>query len=101
MIQTVPELAVRLVGKFAVRHWIFDLRPIGKEDIQPTIVVIIEHSNSAPHRLYQVLVRSGRVFVLEINFDELADIRKLHVCSGRGANQRADQTERNEPAASM
>ena len=67
MIEPVPELAVGLVGQFAVRHRIVDLSAVGEEDVQPSVVVVIEQRDAAAHGLHQVLIRGGGVFVLEVD----------------------------------
>src|SRR6266480_332623 len=48
IIEPVPEPAIGLVRKLAVRHRIVDLRAVGEEDVQPPIVVIVQRATPPP-----------------------------------------------------
>ena len=101
MIEPIPELAVGLVRQLVIRHGIVDLGAIREEDIEAAVVVVIEESYAAAHGFYQVLVRGGGAFVLEIDLDGLGNVGKLHVRRGCGAHQAEEQSACNNPAAYM
>src|SRR4029077_14389076 len=67
VIQTIPELAIGLIGGLTFGHGVIDLCAIDKENVQPSIVVVIQERDASAHGLDQVLVRSGRVFVFEVD----------------------------------
>ena len=98
VIEPVPELAVGLVGQFAIRHGIVDLGAVGEEDVQPSVVVVVEQSDAASHGLDQILVRGGGVFVLEVDPGGLGDVGELHVGRGCSAHQAANQ-DKDKPDA--
>src|SRR5882762_3417993 len=86
VIEPVRELPVGLVGELAVRHGIVDLCAIDKEDVEPSIVVVIQQCYAASHGLDQVLVRGRGVFVFEIDSRGLGDVRELHFGGGSSAH---------------
>src|SRR5262249_23942931 len=59
VVQTIPEFRIRFVRHLAVGHGIVNASAVDKEEVQPSIVVIVQQSDPAPHGLDQVLV-SGR-----------------------------------------
>ena len=99
-VQPVPESAVGLVGRFAVRHGIVDLRAVREEHVQTAVVVVVQQRHAAPHGLNQVLARGGGVLMLEVDARRLGDVGELHIRSGCGAHDEARVIHTAVPRAS-
>ena len=56
-IEPIPEGRVGLVGQLSLRHGIGEPCPIDKEDVELAIAIVIDQSNTARHRLDQILLR--------------------------------------------
>src|SRR5260221_257785 len=99
VIEPVPEPAIRLIRQFAIRHGIVDLRAVREEDIEPSIVVIVQEGYSSSHGFQQVLVGSYRAFVLEIDSAGLRDVGELHLGSDCCTHQAAERSVGHDLAA--
>src|SRR5581483_11479916 len=84
-VEPVPELWIGFVGQLAIRHGIVDFGAIGKEDVQPSVVVVIKKSDTSSHRLDQVLITGCRVLLLKLDFSSFGDISELHLLNWRGS----------------
>src|SRR5581483_5816599 len=78
-VEPVPELWIGFVGQLAIRHGIVDFGAIGKEDVQPSVVVVIKKSDTSSHRLDQVLITGCRVLLLKLDFSGFGDVSELHL----------------------
>jgi len=64
-VKAVPEARVGFVRRRAMRHGIENLRSIYKKQVEPAIVVVVEHGDSANHRFGQVLLAGAAGFLFE------------------------------------
>jgi len=101
MVEPVPELSIRLVGSLAIGHGVVNVCAIDEEDVEPAVVVVVQQRNAATHRLYQIFVRGGRIFVLEIDTSGWGDVIELHVGSGSGGYQKAQKGRKQDPTRTM
>ena len=65
-VETICEavgLAYVGLGRHRRRH----LRAVRKEEIEPAVIVVVQHRHAAAHRLDEVFLRRWRVFVREVD----------------------------------
>ena len=91
-VQAVPEPRVRLVGPLPRRLRVVDPRAVREEQIEPAVVVDVEHGHAAAHGLEQVLAGGGGVLVLEVERGGPGDVGELHAGSG-GSIARREQRQ--------
>ena len=78
MIEAIPKFGIPFVGSSAFGHWISKERTIRKEQIHPTVIVIIKDGHAATHRLEQILLRSRRSRMFEIDLAECSYVGERH-----------------------
>ena len=88
-IKTVPEARVGLVGRSTARHRVRDSRPIDEKQIEPPVIVVVEHGNAGAHRLRKIFLTgpAGRMF--ETNAGSCRDV--FEQWRGRLRRQRSSQ----------
>src|ERR1043165_5979796 len=74
MIETIPEARLGFVGPRAFRHRVLKSRAGGEEEVEPTVVVVVEECDPSAHRLRQVLLRGGRGRVAEVDAGLRGDV---------------------------
>src|SRR6185369_15401424 len=62
----VPEFRCRFVQALAIRLRIFESSAVDEKNVGPSVVVVIEDGDSAPHCLDQVLPGSWRIAEAEV-----------------------------------
>ena len=89
VIEAIPEVRVGLVGQFARRHRVVDLRAVGEEHVQAAVVVVVQQRHAAAHGLHQILVRRRGVAMCEVDAGRLRDVGESHLRSRRCAHEQA------------
>ncbi len=67
VIQAVPKAGIRLVRRGARRHGILELGSVYEKQVEPAVVVVVEHSDTAAHRLRQIFFTGAARFLFEAN----------------------------------
>ena len=66
-VEAVPETRIGFVRRRATWHRILNLRSIHEEQINATVVVVVEHGHAAAHGLGQILLAGAAGFLFESN----------------------------------
>ena len=99
VIQPVPERGIGLVRLSFRWHRVVDLRAVGEEDVEASVVVVVQQRYATAHRLDQVLVRRGGIPVREGNPRCLCRVGKLHAGGGRARDHQQPRSAHRQAEA--
>src|SRR5206468_493614 len=81
MEKPVPIFWVILHRHCSFGHGIGDMSSIHDEDVQTTVIVVIEQGDTRTHSFWKIFLRGGRSLVFEVKIDSVSDVLKAN---GRG-----------------
>jgi len=77
MVQTIPVLRACLLRDRSLRRRITERRAIHKEQIEPSVVVVVKQGNAGAHRLDKIFFRSVRSLMLKTHARRIRHFYKI------------------------
>ena len=74
VVKAIPIFLAVFLRNRAFGRWIVDARAIGEEDVEATVVVVVEESNPRTHGLQQILFGGWGSLLLEMDAELLSHV---------------------------
>ena len=76
VVEAIPISRVGFIRQLTCRHRVLECSAIDEEQIEPTVSVVIEHSDAPAHGLQQIFLGRQAGFVFEFDAGTRGDIGK-------------------------